>query len=248
MKVTAKSWSADADSKIYSSASSPRTGKTKEEKASNKEALRSKEDREAERLLDSLKSLSTSSSKESGSNFKMKASKPEDSVGQLAAMLARAETRIDVQQVASRAIRALTSLKMAQAASEGSDAKKIAQQIKRMEKLIKKIQKKLQHLSKEEQLENQRKRAEKNNELQRAKEIQEELNIRRKKRRRDEKNYANKEMAEDAKESAAELNSGLASAVSSGTSGGTPVASVPDMSGFSADMSMAEGISIDISV
>ena len=125
MKVTARSWPADADSKIYSSASSLKTGKAKEDRSSDKEALSSEKDREAERLLDSLKALSASSSKESGSNFKMKASKPEDSVGQLAAMLARAETRIDVQQVASRAIRALTSLKMTQAASQGSDAKKI---------------------------------------------------------------------------------------------------------------------------
>ena len=241
MKVTARSWPADADSKIYSSASSLKTGKAKEDRSSDKEALSSEKDREAERLLDSLKALSASSSKESGSNFKMKASKPEDSVGQLAAMLARAETRIDVQQVASRAIRALTSLKMTQAASQGSDAKKIAQ-------LIKRIQKKLQHLSKEEQLENQRKRAEKKNEIQRAKEIQEELNTRRKKRRRDEKNYANKEMAEDAKNSAAELNSELANAISPGSSGGSPAASVFDMSGFSADMSVGEGVSIDISV
>ncbi len=248
MKVTARSWPADADSKIYSSASSLKTGKAKEDRSSDKEALSSEKDREAERLLDSLKALSASSSKESGSNFKMKASKPEDSVGQLAAMLARAETRIDVQQVASRAIRALTSLKMTQAASQGSDAKKIAQMIKRMEKLIKRIQKKLQHLSKEEQLENQRKRAEKKNEIQRAKEIQEELNTRRKKRRRDEKNYANKEMAEDAKNSAAELNSELANAISPGSPGGSPAASVSDMSGFSADMSVGEGVSIDISV
>ena len=75
-----------------------------------------------------------------------------------------------------------------------------------------------------------------------------DLNTRRKKRRRDEKNYANKEMAEDAKNSAAELNSELANAISPGSSGGSPAASVSDMSGFSADMSVGEGVSIDISV
>ena len=123
---------------------------------------------------------------------------PDDSVGLLASMLARAETRIDVQQVSSRAVRALTNLKMAAAASEGADAKKIAQMIKRMEKLMKRIQKKLQHLAKEEQLELRKIRAKKNKETEKVKQIQGELNTRRKKRRKDERNYANKEIAEDA--------------------------------------------------
>ena len=91
-------------------------------------------DPDMDALSDSLKALSSPNSEKSGSGgFKVKSSAPDDSVGQLAAMLARAETRIDVQQVASRAIRALTNLKMSAAASEGKDAKKIAQMIKRME-------------------------------------------------------------------------------------------------------------------
>ncbi|MCI9104607.1 MAG: hypothetical protein HFG56_05895 [Lachnospiraceae bacterium] len=247
MKVTARSWSADASSQIYSSSS-------QKEEDTKKAEYRRTEDPDTDRLLDSLKSLSTSSAKKENNNFKMRSTKPEDSVGQLASMLARAETRIDVQQVASRAIRSLTSLKMSLAASEGNDAKKIAQMIKRMEKLIKRIQKKLQHLSKEEQLENRKKRAEKNEEEQLVKEIQKELNTRRKKRRRDERNYANKEMAEDAKNSSAELYADMMNAISPGsaTSIGSSMnigsAAVPDIGGVSADVAIAESVSIDISV
>lgn len=247
MKVTARSWPADADSKIYSSASSLKTGKAKEDRSSDKEALSSEKDREAERLLDSLKALSASSSKESGSNFKMKASKPEDSVGQLAAMLARAETRIDVQQVASRAIRALTSLKMTQAASQGSDAKKIAQMIKRMEKLIKRIQKKMKHLNKEEQMTNDQKRAEKQQQEQKAKQIREELRTRRNRRRRDEREYAMKELNEDNKSQSGEL-------MNSVMAGMHAAAGSPDLSALAAaggaDLSAAPGDmgSIDITV
>ena len=246
MKVTAKSWFQDTSSQMYSSSSQ------KEEDTKKTELLQAK-DQDSDRLLDSLKALSTSPTKKENSNFKMKSSKPDDSVGQLASMLARAETRIDVQQVASRAIRSLTNLKMALAASEGSDAKKIAQMIKRMEKLIKRIQKKLQHLSKEEQLENRRKRAEKDRKEQLVKEIQKELNTRRKKRRRDERNYANKEMAEDAKNSSAELTADMMNAISPGSAAGISPSmnagsAAFDTSGISADMAMAESVSIDISV
>lgn len=59
-------------------------------------------------LSDSLKSLSANQSEQSGAgNFKVKSSSPDNSVGELASMLARAETRMDVQQVASKAMRAL---------------------------------------------------------------------------------------------------------------------------------------------
>ena len=184
MKVTANGWPQDT--------SSYKTTLRQEDVKSNTEHVKEADmdlfsDPDMDALSDSLKALSSPNSEKSGSGgFKVKSSAPDDSVGQLAAMLARAETRIDVQQVASRAIRALTNLKMSAAASEGKDAKKIAQMIKRMEKLIKRIQKKLQHLSKEEQLEMRQKKAEKEMQTQKAKEIQEELTARRKKRRKDE--------------------------------------------------------------
>ncbi len=239
MKVTERSWPADAGRTIYEPAITRKNGKD------TKKAASPAKDPDMDRLSESLKALSKPASKDSENKFKMKSSKPDDSVGQLASMLARAETRIDVQQVASRAIRALTNLKMAALASEGSDAKKIAKMIKRMEKLIKRIQKKLQHLSKEEQLENQKKKAERNMEEQRAKEIKEELASRRKKRRKDERNYANKELAEDAKTSSEELVSGLSGALSAASSSAV---SVPDLSGFSVDAGIPDSVSIDISV
>lgn len=157
--------------------------------------------------LDTLKK-SVSDAKEN-SNFKMKSSAPDDSVGQLAAELARAETKIDVQQVLGKATRALANLKMSAYACQGEDAKKALQMIKRMEKLIKKIQKKLKNLSKEEELENRQKKAEKQNELQKAKQFQEELKNRRKRRHREEREYALKEMGEDQKIAANEMLSAM---------------------------------------
>lgn len=93
------------------------------------------------------------------SNFKVSVSMPEDSVGQLATELSRSETRMDVVQVSSKAMRALANLKMSYVLSEGKDKEKIAQMIRRMERLTKKIHKKMRHLTNEEQLELQRKRA-----------------------------------------------------------------------------------------
>lgn len=202
---------------------------------------------------DSLKSQSSDNTEKSGGNFKAKSSAPDDSVGELAAMLARAETRMDVQQVASKAMRALANLKMSAVASEGKDAKKIAQMIKRMEKLIKRIQKKLQHLGKEEQLEIRQKRAEKEKQEQKAEEIRKELKARRKKRKKDEQEYAKKELGEDAKNAVSEAVSGLTDAISASsptaslTANGAP-ASVPELSSLSADAAMADAGSIDISV
>lgn len=187
--------------------------------------------------LDTLKK-SVSDAKED-SNFKMKASAPDDSVGQLAAELARAETKIDVQQVLGKATRALANLKMSAYACQGEDAKKALQMIKRMEKLMKKIQKKLKNLSKEEQLENRQKKAEKQNELQKAKQLQEELKSRRKRRHREEREYALKEMGEDQKIAANEMLSAM------------PKASAPDLASVynstGIDLSSV-GASLDIMV
>ena len=249
MKIAEKSWSADARRTMYQSAYIKERNKEKTYDAvksnDTEKTDNTQKDSDLDLLSRSLEELSKPASKESGSNLKMKSSMPDDSVGLLASMLARAETRIDVQQVSSRAVRALTNLKMAAAASEGADAKKIAQMIKRMEKLMKRIQKKLQHLAKEEQLELRKIRAKKNKETEKVKQIQGELNTRRKKRRKDERNYANKEIAEDAKNASNELVSSMTDALSASSPSS---AAVPDMSGFSADLGMIESVSIDISV
>lgn len=187
----------------------------------------------------------------SGSNFKMKSSAPDDSVGQLASELARAETRLDVQQVYSKAMRALANLKMSALSSEGKEAKKIDQMVRRMEKLIKRIQKKLKHLNKEEQLENRRKQAEKQQKLEKEQELREEIKARKNKRRRDERNYANKEMAEDIKESNQELMASLSGAGAFTSSSLTPsgvagqIMAGGDLAG---GLAAAEGTSVDILV
>lgn len=190
-----------------------------------------------------------SASEKSDSSFKMKSSGPSNSVGELAAMLSKAETIMDVQQVMSKAMRALADLKMGAIASEGKEAKKYAQQIKRMEKLIKRIQKKLKHLSKEESMENQRKRALKRAEEQKAREIEKELQTRRKKRRREERRYALKELSEDQKTSSSELMSSMSQALSGASSPDIQgMTGIGDMVSGAAGFSGMEGISVDISV
>ena len=245
MKVESSNWQSDI-SMMYTSSSREKPKQTSE-KQTEESQNKTKTD-EWSRSLDQLEEMSVRASQEadsSKSNSKVKSSVPDDSVGELAAMLARAETRIDVQQVASKAMRALTNLKMSAAASEGKEAKKIAQMIRRMEKLIKRIQKKMQHLSKEEQLENQQKQAEKKQEMEKAKEIREELKTRRNKRHRDERRYALREIAEDRKTDTNELVSSMVSAVSPTPS--TASLDVSSMTGMDMSVSM-EGASVDIMV
>lgn len=180
------------------------------------------------------------------SDFKMKSSAPNDSVGQLASELAHSETRLDVLQVLSKATRALASLKMSAYACEGDDAKKAAQMIKRMEKLIKRIQKKAKQLGKEEQMEIKQEKAEKEQQIEKAKQIREELRCKRNKRRREERDYAMKELAQDGKESLKETLTSIAGA-GSALSGST--AMVYNASG-GVDLSSVslDGMSIDLTI
>ena len=176
MKVTARNWQTATSSLLYQSvpqtndntdvgtkateglsesqetAAADKTAQTvsqtsqKEDRNSN-DTKASKEENELAMLNRLAESLSSQNSKKSNkNNYNLSSSKPEDTVGGLAALLARSETRFDVLQVSGKAMRALANLKMSYMASDGDQAKKIARTIKRMEKLIKRIQKKLQHL------------------------------------------------------------------------------------------------------
>lgn len=214
MNVTTQNWRITANAAGYSSALPDENAAREEE--TTVDALMEKEE-DTDTFLSSLEALNNQKS-DGSDNLNMKSSKPKDSVGQLAAELSRAETRMDVQQVLSKASRALLNLKMSATASEGKDQKKIAQMIKRIEKLIKRINKKLKHLSKEEQLELHRKRAEKQNDTQKESLLRNELKTRRSKRRKEERNYALKELAQDGKNSTQELVSGLTGAAQEGTS------------------------------
>lgn len=214
MNVTTQNWRITANAAGYSSALPDENAAREEE--TTVDALMEKEE-DTDTFLSSLEALNNQKS-DGSDNLNMKSSKPKDSVGQLAAELSRAETRMDVQQVLSKASRALLNLKMSATASEGKDQKKIAQMIKRIEKLIKRINKKLKHLSKEEQLELHRKWAEKQNDTQKESLLRNELKTRRSKRRKEERNYALKELAQDGKNSTQELVSGLTGAAQEGTS------------------------------
>ena len=226
MKVTSNNWQTNTET-----VRSFLNRKEDSEKAAEESMLPDTDilDRTAE-ALDSLKSEGNDS------DYRMKGSAPKDSVGQLAAELARAETRLDVQQVMSKAMKALANLKMSAYVCEGADAKKARQMIKRMEKLIKRIQKKMKHLNKEEQMTNDQKRAEKQQQEQKAKQIREELRTRRNRRRRDEREYAMKELNEDNKSQSGEL-------MNSVMAGMHAAAGSPDLSAAPGDMG-----SIDITV
>ncbi len=237
MKVTSNNWQTNTET-----VRSFLNRKEDSEKAAEESMLPDTDilDRTAE-ALDSLKSEGNDS------DYRMKGSAPKDSVGQLAAELARAETRLDVQQVMSKAMKALANLKMSAYVCEGADAKKARQMIKRMEKLIKRIQKKMKHLNKEEQMTNDQKRAEKQQQEQKAKQIREELRTRRNRRRRDEREYAMKELNEDNKSQSVELMNPVMAGIHA-------AAGSPDLSALAAaggaDLSAAPGDmgSIDITV
>ena len=219
MKVTAANWQT-----AHTASPASRSGQSSRQKADT--AAKSRNAAGTDALDASLaspskagpdsKTRASSAAKEADpdSSLKMASSGPKNSVGELAAMLARSETLMDVQQVFSKAMRALADLKMGAMVSEGKDAKKYAQQIKRMEKLIKRIQKKLKHLAKEERMEEQAKKAAKKEELEKEKQIRQELEARRKKRHREEKEYALKELAQDGKTAVNETVSSMLSASS----------------------------------
>ncbi len=180
--------------------------------------------------------------------LQMKSSAPEDSVGQLAAMLARAETKLDVLQVFGKATRALVNLKASAATAKGDDAKKLAAQIRRMEKLMKRIEKKLKHLGKEEDLEREQKRAVEKAEKEKAEQIEDELKTRRKKRRRDEKNYADKELAEDQKNASSETLASLSGMSSASAPSLDAASGMEAATGGEVSASVPDGMSLDVTV
>lgn len=207
MKVTANNWQYETGGAQYQAA---RPDTKDEEQKNSAEEIKP----DLDEPIISSGFAAGKSAESSDSGMKMKSSAPDDSVGQLAALLARSETKIDVQLVNSKAMRALTSLEMSVLNSEGNEKEKIRRMIRRMKKLIKRINKKLRHLSKEEQLETRRKAAEKRENEQEAAKLRQELSRSQKKRRREEKEYAQKEMAEDIKESAREMNFSLSGSTS----------------------------------
>ena len=224
-------------------------GKEKTEEAKLDVFLSSlKEEKGQETLFATPSKVSSGQPANDSGGFQMRSSAPEDSVGQLAAMLARAETKLDVLQVSGKAMRALVNLKASAATAKGDDAKKLAAKIKRMEKLMKRIEKKLKHLDKEENMEREQKRAVEKQEKQKAERLEDELRTRRKKRRRDEKNYADKELAEDEKEANAETMAALSGL------GGASAPSLDAVSGMDAAMSgdvaaaVPDATSLDITV
>lgn len=161
MKVTMRNWQPAANSKQYKSQTKqtedienkkePEVRNQGQEQEDILSAIPGQKQEEDKSLLSSL--LEKKQEQESflnslleqakeSSNFKASVSVPDDSTGQLASELASSETKMNVLQVSSKAMRALANLKMAYALSEGKDKEKIAQMIRRMQKLTRQIQKK----------------------------------------------------------------------------------------------------------
>lgn len=251
MKVAASNWQANAVSRQASpTAGSPMSGKNSKTRTGAASDPRDIDTDILETSAASLlktgrdsKSLSASGSAareaDSDAPFKVKSSGPENSVGQLASMLASAETVMDVQLVLSKAMRALAELKMAAISCDGKEAKKYAQQIKRMEKLIKRIQKKIKHLSKEQSMEERAKKAAKKAQLEKEKQIRQELKARRRKRRREEREYALKEQATDGKIAMNETISSVLNAAS-------PTADLSSMTGLAGDLMAGDFSGMDM--
>ncbi|MCI8513248.1 MAG: hypothetical protein HFI93_01250 [Lachnospiraceae bacterium] len=183
-----------------------------------------------------------------GTDSKVQPSKPEDSVGQLASLLARAETDLEVREIQGKVMRALMNLKMAAGLSEGKDKEKLMHQVRRMEKLQKRVLKKLKQLGREAYLERERERAEEKLEEERERELERELKSGRRKRRREEQEYAKRENMEDSQSS----ENPLSSLSGSGGAGGmiaSPVDAQPAVSGdVCAAAAPAEGAFLDVSV
>lgn len=218
--------------------------------------LQETEEKTTEKATDAQRSSSASSaSNPSSGSGKIKASMPDDQVGQLATELANSQSKLDVQQVASKVMRSLAQLKMSCAVSEGKEKKKILQLIRRTERLLKRTRTKLRCLTKEEQLENRQKKAEEKKQKEKAKEIQDELRSRRAKRRREERNYALKESAQD-RNCAAAANAISMPTVGTGAAplpsgiyadAATPISDAASLADAAATPA-AESISLDVTV
>ncbi len=256
MNVTGNIWMPDITGAPYRAASKEQAAAVQEQKTDRNPAAYAVQEQKSS-VQDKLEQMKEQS--KSGS-FKMKSSIPDDSVGQLASMLARAETKLDLIEVSAKATRALLNLKAAAISCDEKDRKKVTQRIRRMEKLIKRITKKQRLLTKEEALERQRAQAQKRKEAQKEQEIAGELRKMRNKRRREERKYAQEEISEDRKEAMQETMSSIAGFSSSSSpsapaamadtavaAAAAPVSDVP-VDVAVADFSPADAGMIDVSV
>lgn len=196
--------------------------------------------RQKEQNADPLIAFSAQNSRDTPEGGgKIKASVPDDNIGQLASELANGRTKFDVIQVSSKAMRAMANLRMAGALCEGEDKEKVNQLIRRMNRLLKRIRTKIRNLDKEEQLQKRQEKAEKRKEEQKARTLGNELRSKRNKRRREEWDYAQKELAEG-KNSSGNASPAATPAVSDAAPASAPV---------SLDMAAAaESVSVDITV
>lgn len=242
--VRATAWQQGAADSIY------RTGQQ-----TGGEKIQEKDEREMQDTQDPFSAVPGRSTSASGnSKDKIKSSVPDDNVAQLASELANCHTKLDVQQVSSKAMRALANLRMSGALSEGKDKEKIAQMIRRMQRLIKRVRVKMKGLAKEEELEKRRKRAEEEQKEREAREIKDELRNRRNKRQREERDYAMKEAARSGQEAVAEsVLPGMDKGLPSLPSGGG--ATVPAAAGGDVPVAVdagaapaVEGVSLDVVV
>lgn len=249
MKITANTWPQGIGLERYKA--DPLAEKETTAHTGNTIPENPQEEQDASK--DSLvKSASASeNSNATGSSGKIKASLPDDNIGQLASELARGETKFDVLQVSSKAMRAMANIRMAAPLLEGDDKAKAEQMIRRMNRLLKRIRTKTRQLDKEEQLQKRQERAEKRKEEAKARTLSSELRNKRNKRRKEERDYAQKEVHESGKngtESSPLPGTGTVSGTVPASVTGTAGADIAAIS-VPADAALAaESLSVDISV
>lgn len=249
MKIKATAWQQGAMDNIYTRGQQVQKDQDKDE-----EQVQAVLDERAEQMEAARSPFSASSGSDASApgNNKIKASVPSDNIAQLASELANCQTKFDVQQVSSKAMRAMANLRMSGALTEGKDKEKVAQMIRRMQKLLKRVRTKMKNLTKEEELEKRQKRAEEERKEREAREIKNELRSRRNKRHRDERDYAMKEAARGSQEALADsvlpsAGNGM-SAQTSGAGVSVPVTAAEAVSVDAGAASAAESISLDVTV
>ena len=235
MKIRSTAWQQVAADNVYKVGRQAGVDKEQDKDERQMQAADDRKGERAEAARDPLTGVPGEDPPASGGN-KIKSSVPSDNVAQLASELANCQTKLDVQQVSSKAMRALASLQMSGALSEGKDKEKITQMIRRMKKLIKRVRTKLKNLTKEEELESRRKRAEEKRKEQEAQQLKAELQSKRNKRHRDERDYAMKEAARAGQET-------VADSVLPGLGKGMPA--MPSGTGVSVPVTAAEAVSVD---
>ena len=153
--------------------------------------------------------LSSSSAQDAGAS----GAQMSDSSGTLTRRLVSASNTFTIQRIISDAFKDLGELRLTAAMSDGEDATKAKQIIRRLERLIRRSNRKISDLNKEDALQRKQDKAERDQKMQRAREIETELRRQIVSRRNRERKYleelTKEEMTASTKAAADMVNAAL---------------------------------------